>query len=176
MQRAVHDAVRAIEQESGRSAVTVPAIAARAGVTPSTVYRRWGDLAQLLSDVAVERLRPDGEPRDLGDLRADLSDWARHYAEEMASPTCRLWMRDALTGTASPPQAVRTCDFTVEQLDVIARRSVERGEAPPAVEDLLDGIVAPIVFRILFRESGLGRDYVDGLVDAALSLKANNSL
>ena len=59
VQQSVHQAVRDLEAELGREALTVPAIAARAGVTPSTVYRRWGDLRELLSDVAVERLRPE---------------------------------------------------------------------------------------------------------------------
>jgi len=62
VQAAVHAATTALIAEQGRGELTVPLIAARAGVTPSTIYRRWGDLAELLADVAVERLRPDGEP------------------------------------------------------------------------------------------------------------------
>ena len=41
IQAAVHDAVRALTAEVGREALTVPMIAGRAGVTPSTIYRRW---------------------------------------------------------------------------------------------------------------------------------------
>lgn len=41
--------------DDGREGLTVPAIAERAGVTPSTIYRRWGNLRELLSDVAVQR-------------------------------------------------------------------------------------------------------------------------
>ncbi|MGV9270964.1 helix-turn-helix domain-containing protein, partial [Kitasatospora sp. NPDC003701] len=81
VQQSVHRAVRELEAELGRDALTVPLIAARAGVTPSTVYRRWGDLRELLSDVAVERLRPDAPPADLGSLRADLAAWAVQFAE-----------------------------------------------------------------------------------------------
>ena len=47
VQESIHSAVRALLQEQERSTVTVPQIAARAGVTPSTIYRRWGDLSQL---------------------------------------------------------------------------------------------------------------------------------
>ncbi|MCM3923275.1 TetR family transcriptional regulator [Frankia sp. AiPs1] len=40
MQAAVHAAVRALQSERSRNEITVPLIAAQAGVTPSTVYRR----------------------------------------------------------------------------------------------------------------------------------------
>src|SRR4051795_8551720 len=62
VQESVHAAVRDLVGEVGRDALTVPMVATRAGVTPSTIYRRWGDLQELLSDVAVERLRPDAPP------------------------------------------------------------------------------------------------------------------
>ena len=44
IQTAVHAAVRELTAEADRGELTVPMIAARAGVTPSTIYRRWGDL------------------------------------------------------------------------------------------------------------------------------------
>ncbi|WP_030557911.1 TetR/AcrR family transcriptional regulator, partial [Streptomyces exfoliatus] len=71
VQESVHAAVRELVAELGREALTVPQVAARAGVTPSTIYRRWGDLQELLSDVAVEHLRPEALPADLGSLRED---------------------------------------------------------------------------------------------------------
>ena len=58
IQSAVHDAVRELGALTTRNQITVPQIAAEAGVTPSTIYRRWGDLQTLLADVAVARLRP----------------------------------------------------------------------------------------------------------------------
>ena len=48
VQASVHAAVRALLAEMSRPEITVPLIAARAGVTPSTIYRRWGDLQELL--------------------------------------------------------------------------------------------------------------------------------
>src|ERR1700754_4261677 len=73
IQEAVHGATQALLDEAGRSAINVPMIAERAGVTPSTIYRRWGDLAQLLADTAAERLRPVTDPDDTGSLAGDLS-------------------------------------------------------------------------------------------------------
>jgi hypothetical protein len=42
VQKAVHRAVRELQADGGEGELTVPAVAARAGVTPSTIYRRWG--------------------------------------------------------------------------------------------------------------------------------------
>src|ERR1700754_3414092 len=79
VQAAVHQATTELLAEHGRAALTVPLIAARAGVTPSTIYRRWGELADLLADVAVEHLRPDGDPADTGSVAGDLAAWVEQY-------------------------------------------------------------------------------------------------
>ncbi|MET9415754.1 TetR/AcrR family transcriptional regulator [Streptomyces klenkii] len=168
VQQSVHQAVRDLEAEVGRDALTVPLIAARAGVTPSTVYRRWGDLRELLSDVAVERLRPDAAPADHGSLQADLEAWAVQFAEEMSSTAGRTYIRDALLGDPEQGNAVRCSDYAVEQLKVIGVRAAGRGEAVPDVETLLDVVVSPLMYRILFRPSDLSAAYTDRLVASAL--------
>jgi len=168
VQQSVHQAVRDLLAECGRDAVTVPMIAARAGVTPSTIYRRWGGLAELLSDVAVERLRPDAPPADHGSLRADLLAWAGQFTEEMSSPAGQMYIRDALTGDAGQENATRCSDYAAGQLTAIGVRGAGRGEAVPGIEVLLDAVVAPLMYRILFRPSDLSPAYIGRLVDAAL--------
>ena len=81
VQESVHRAVRELLETHERSSVTVPMIAACAGVTPSTIYRRWGDLSVLLADVALARMRPDTEPANTGSLRGDLQAWAEQYLD-----------------------------------------------------------------------------------------------
>ena len=44
VQATVHQAVQLLLARMPREALTFPLIAAEAGVTPSTLYRRWGDL------------------------------------------------------------------------------------------------------------------------------------
>lgn len=94
VQESVHSAVRELLETHERSSVTVPMIAARAGVTPSTIYRRWGDLSVLLADVALARMRPDSAPANTGSLRGDLRAWAEQYLDEMSSEPGRNMMRD----------------------------------------------------------------------------------
>lgn len=166
VQASVHAAVRELESEVGREALTVPLVATRAGVTPSTIYRRWGDLQELLSDVAVERLRPEAEPEDKGNLRSDLEAWAEHFFEEMAAPTGRAYIRDALLGDPDGSNAGQCSAYAAEQVDVILARAAGRAESAPDVEAVLDRVVAPIMYRILFRPDELDTAYARQLVAA----------
>jgi len=174
VQAAVHGATSALIAEHGRAAVTVPMIAARAGVTPSTIYRRWGDLAELLADVAVARLRPDGEPADTGTVAGDLHAWAEQYADEMSSPVGLAMMRDvvAAAGTLGPdgrPQPSPCAGFTGSQVAAILERGAARGEAVPEVEAVMDTVVAPVVYHALFGPAAVTRERVGALVDACLA-------
>ncbi|MFB7509584.1 TetR/AcrR family transcriptional regulator [Streptomyces broussonetiae] len=168
VQAAVHAAVRELASEVGRDALTVPMIAQRAGVTPSTIYRRWGDLQELLSDVAVERLRPDTAPGDHGALPSDLAAWAEQFLDEMSSPSGRAYIRDALLGDPDGGNAGLCSAYAAEQVDVILSRATARGEEAPGVETVMDHVVAPLMYRILFRPDGLDAAYARQLVAAVL--------
>ncbi len=169
VQQAVHTAVRELEAERGRAALTVPLVAARAGVTPSTIYRRWGGLQELLSDVAIERLRPEEPPADHGGLRTDLESWAEQFLEEMTSPPGRAYIRDALLGDPQSGNLGQCSQYAADQIEVILDRAAERGESAPPVETLLDQVVAPIMYRILFRPHELTTSYAHRLVATALA-------
>ncbi|VTU22102.1 TetR/AcrR family transcriptional regulator [Variovorax sp. RA8] len=152
VQVAVHKATRELLDEQGRASVTVPMIAARAGVTPSTIYRRWGDLAELLADVAVERLKPDSEPLDTGSLKGDLLAWADQFRDEMSSELGRAMVRDVVSarGMEALGEPCPCAVFAKSQLEAIIERGRVRGQQVPAVDALMDRVVAPIVYRMMF--------------------------
>ncbi|RSN57965.1 TetR family transcriptional regulator [Streptomyces sp. WAC 04229] len=168
VQASVHAAVRELASEMGRDALTVPLVAQRAGVTPSTIYRRWGDLQELLSDVAVERLRPETAPEDTGDLSADLTAWAEQFLDEMASPSGRAYIRDALLGDPDGSNAGQCSAYAAGQIDVILGRAAARGERTPDTETVVDRVVAPLMYRILFRPEGLDAAHARRLVATVL--------
>lgn len=167
VQKAIHAAVRDLLQVHDRAEISVPLIAARAGVTPSTIYRRWGDLTTLLADAAVERLRPD-EPVDRGTLRDDLRAWSEAYLDEMSSTAGREMMRDVIAcGTAVCSGKCAT--IVRDQLQIMLDRAVERGEYAPDAEDLVDNLVAPIIYRILYAEAPPSLDRVFRAIDHCLA-------
>jgi AcrR family transcriptional regulator len=170
IQKEVHAAVLALLETVERDALTVPLIAERAGVTPSTIYRRWGDLGQLLADVALERLRPIADPDDTGSTASDLEAYIVQFAEEMSSELGRSVLLDVLAdeGLAA---AIRCCRYTQDHLALIAARAAARGEPPLDVADLIDRVWAPIIYHILFRDRDVTPDYCRSLL-ASLCLPA----
>jgi AcrR family transcriptional regulator len=169
IQSAVHEAVKRLGAETDRSALTVPQIAAEAGVTPSTIYRRWGDLAALLADVAVERLRPICDPDDTGAVATDLRVFIEQYAEEMSSPVGQALIRDVLwpSGENFPGQC---CAFTRAHLETIVDRAQARGEQPFDIEEVIDHVVAPIIYHILFGDRAMTPAYCQQLLARVRSL------
>ncbi|SAL19032.1 TetR family transcriptional regulator [Caballeronia udeis] len=150
VQESVHHAVRTLLDEMPREELTVPQVAARAGVTPSTIYRRWGDLPTLLADVALQRFHPDNGPADTGTLRSDLETWAQGYQEEMSSAPGRAMTRDVLASNDPRSPACQCAAITRSQIQMILDRAAERGETPPDVHAVMDQVVAPLIYRLLF--------------------------
>ena len=169
IQSAVHEAVRRLSTETSRNELTVPQIAAEAGVTPSTIYRRWGDLSALLADVAVARLRPISDPDDTGTVASDLRAFIEQFMEEMSSQVGRTLVRDVFSpsGETYPGQCA---GFTCDHLKTLVARAKARGETPFDVDEVIDHIVAPIVYHILYGDRELTLDYCHSLLDRLQSL------
>ena len=174
VQAAVHRATSELLALHGRAALTVPLIAARAGVTPSTIYRRWGELADLLADVAVERMRPDGDPADTGSVAGDLRAWVEQYRDEMSSDVGLGMMLDVLSAKGGSlaegriPVPCQCAAFTAAQIETIVARGVGRGEAVPEVDAVMDTVVSPIVYRALFGTSPMAPEHAQALVSACM--------
>jgi AcrR family transcriptional regulator len=168
VQAAVHQAVRELLAAGPRDAVTVPAIAARAGVTPSTIYRRWGDLSRLLADVAVEQLHPEGEPADTGSYRDDLAAWLEQYRDEMSSGPGRAMLRDVLSAPHGENSG-KCLLYCTTQLNVLHDRALARGETPLPTQAIIDGIVAPMMYRLLFAADAPSPGDVSGWLDEQVS-------
>ncbi|RON20488.1 TetR family transcriptional regulator [Pseudomonas brassicacearum] len=163
VQESIHKAVRELLEEQDRASVTVPQIAARAGVTPSTIYRRWGDLSALLADVALARMQPETASADTGSLRGDVQAWAEQYLDEMSSEPGRNMLRD-VQASLKPSYCATIIGG---QLQMILDRYPN--EPKPSVDRLINMVAAPIVFRILFSEAPLQVEELQRLIGIALN-------
>lgn len=83
----------------------------------------------------------------------------------MSSPPGRAYIRDALLGDKD--NAGQCSAYAAGQIEVITTRAAARGERAPEVETVLDRVVAPMMYRILFRPGpfppGYARELVAGL-------------
>ncbi|MEU2240424.1 MULTISPECIES: TetR/AcrR family transcriptional regulator [Streptomyces] len=168
----VHQAVTELISERGYGKFTVGEVAARAGVADSSVYRRWGDLETLLTDVALTRLNAQSPMPDTGSLDGDLRTYAANVAREITGPDGLAVVRLAVALSSGGQQGVRAGDEIrderMRQLQSMLDRARERGEHAPDALGVLDHILAPMYIRVLFGMVPLTPDYIDGLVDRLL--------
>ena len=165
IQEAVHAATQALLNEVGRGEINVPMIAERAGVTPSTVYRRWGDLAQLLADTAAERLRPVADPDDTGSLAGDFTRSSCNMPRKWPLPSAGRCCATCWPKQNSDLAAMRCCAYTTHHLQTLNSRALARGEAGLSVDEAIDILIAPICYRILFSNGETSPDYVNALLE-----------
>jgi AcrR family transcriptional regulator len=167
----VHRAVTGLINERGYGNFAVGEVAARAGVADSSIYRRWGSLETLLTDVALTRLNAQSPMPDTGSLAGDLRTYAANVAREITGPDGLLLVRLAVALSSNGQQGLQARDDLrderTRQLQSMLDRAVERGEHAPDAFGVLDHILAPMYIRVLFGME-LTPDYVDGLVDRLL--------
>jgi hypothetical protein len=89
----------------------------------------------------------------------------------MSSPVGRALLRDVFSpaGDAYP---VQCAGFTWDHLTTIAKRAKARGEPPFDVNEVIDHVVAPIVYHILFDDREPTLDYGHVLLERVRSLPA----
>lgn len=168
----VHQAVTDLIGERGYGNFAVGDVAARAGVADSSIYRRWGNLEALLSDVALTRLNAQSPMPDTGSLAGDLHLYAANVAREIAGPDgpAVLYLAVALSssGQSGLTAAEDLRADRMRQLQSMLDRAGERGEQAPDAFEVLDHILAPMYIRVLFGMGPLTPEYIDGLVDRLL--------
>ncbi|ATL86627.1 TetR/AcrR family transcriptional regulator [Streptomyces samsunensis] len=166
---AVYTAVGQLMGEGKADRITIPLVANRAGVNPTSIYRRWGDLDTLLEEVAVAALTKDGdELPDTGSLRGDLSAWARIVVDDITQPRRTRYLR-AMT---SARDEVHTCPCWEQrrtQAKVMLDRARARGERAPTEQQVLDHVIAPMYHHVVFGLS-VDREYADQLVHDVLAM------
>ncbi|MET9348297.1 TetR/AcrR family transcriptional regulator [Streptomyces termitum] len=168
----VHRAVTDLIGERGYGNFTVGEVAARAGVADSSVYRRWGNLETLLTDVALTRLNTRSPMPDTGSLEGDLRTYAAQVAREITGPDGPAVLRLAVALSNDGQRGPRAGDALrterMRQLQSMLDRATERGESAPDAPTVLDHVLAPMYIRVLFGMVPLTPEYVDGLVDRLL--------
>ncbi|MFF2809179.1 TetR/AcrR family transcriptional regulator [Streptomyces sp. NPDC058000] len=149
----VLDAVRAELGEHGYDGLTTDAVAARAGVHRTTVYRRWGDVGGLLADVLDAASDDDWQPPDTGSLEGDL---AALNEEIQAALTARPPIVVALIAASFRSEKAaqaqqRLWEDRYARCEIIVGRAVRRGELPPPTDArrLLIAATAPLYHQLV---------------------------
>jgi PAS domain S-box-containing protein len=141
--------------ESGYAALTLDAVATRAGVHKTTLYRRWGTREALVLDAMLALAGEQIEIADTGSLAGDLLALATTSARTAGSPQGQAVVRAVVAaGAHDAPLAEANERFWTERLALdgeIVERAIARGELPAGTDPqtVIEAVLGPIYFRLL---------------------------
>lgn len=165
MRRSVLDAVLSC-LDDGTSPVSIPEIAARAQVAPSSLYRRWGTWQNLAAEALLEESRTAIPIPDTGSVRDDLVEFAQSLATLLRTRRGTALVRTLASLEPTADLAAARARFWDERLtlaSVMVERGIERGELPAGTDArrLVEMLVAPLHVRLLL----LGVDPGTGIIE-----------
>ncbi|MFY1693979.1 MULTISPECIES: TetR/AcrR family transcriptional regulator [unclassified Solwaraspora] len=174
--RAILAAALALLTEQGYAAVTVEAIAARAGVGKQTIYRWWRGKGAVILDALTDNLPDVLALPDTGDLRADLRQVLRATVAEFADPRLSATTRAITIETLTDEQlADQARDRLLRpQLDMVRARleaARDAGQVRPdaPLDQVVELLFGPLYHRWLLRNGPLTDEYADSIVDLVVA-------
>lgn len=152
---AILDATLHLLAEDGVQGMSLEGVAARAGVSKTTIYRRWPNKDALIID-ALTRMKPPVRDFDTGSFRSDVERFLTSLQWMLDEPltqalTLRIlgevagrpdWARDYFTDSFRP---------NLEALEGMIDRARARGELRPEADTqlVMEIIGGPIAYHML---------------------------
>lgn len=172
---AIRDAVLALLDEVGYAELTIEAVARRAGVGHTSIYRRWPSKAHMVHEVVFPEQRTAGLPEG-----TPFDETVRRFATAVVASLSRPEARAAIPGLmadwqADPELRRRLMDRfepdTRARLRQAAAEAVARGEVRPDadIDRVYDAILGTAVAAQWVSHGASGRRLVDTLVDLVLN-------
>jgi AcrR family transcriptional regulator len=160
--------------EGGYSALSLEAVARRAEVHKTTLYRRWGTRENLVLDAMLERAGERISVPDTGSLRRDLLELARTAAANAATPEVAAMARAVVSESPRDGRlAAANSRFWAERLAldaIIVERAIERGEVGRDTDPtrVIEAVLGPIHLRLLLTGEPVTPAFLEGIVDQVL--------
>jgi AcrR family transcriptional regulator len=157
----------------GYGRLSIEAVARRAGVGKTAVYRRWASKLEMvletIAGVAEQRLPLP----DTGSLRGDLEVFIRIVAQALSHPLASQIIPDLLAEAARNPQMAKTLEnaLRINQRNIgvlLIGRAVDRGELPAEADPELavDLIVGPLYWRLAIARTTLPMEQLSRMAAA----------
>jgi AcrR family transcriptional regulator len=171
---AIHEAVTTLLRDVGYADLTIEAVAQRAGVGHTSIYRRWPSKAHMVHEVVFPEDRRRDAADDVG-FEARVRGFAHGVIETMARPEARAALPGIMVDAQADPQLLQRL---VDRFEPAARRSlrqaaaeaVARGElrSDADVDRVYDAIVG-VGFAMPYLGQRVARSRLaDSLVDVLL--------
>ena len=170
--RAIMAAATELLAERGLGGMSMEEVAARAGVSKATVYRRWPSRGALALDAFLAEFEEQQPVPDTGTFRGDLlgalRGWIRSVtktaAGRMLSGLVAEAQRDPALGAAWREQVIEPLRA---RNTILVERAIQRGEIPPDVDPdvILDMMFGAAYHRLLQGHRPLTDQFARRVVD-----------
>ncbi|SNY72537.1 DNA-binding transcriptional regulator, AcrR family [Paractinoplanes atraurantiacus] len=170
---AIRNAVMHELAEVGYGRLSIEAVARRAGVGKTAIYRRWGNklemVLEIVSDVAGRSVPLPDTGSFAGDLQLIMMIVHRALQHRIASQI----IPDLMAEAARNPQIAETLQaalHTHQQAvgEKLVGQAIARGELPEGTdpEVAVDMILGPLYWRLAVSRSPMPDDYLEKLTTA----------
>ena len=173
VQRAVFDATVASLIEVGWSNLSIGAIAARAGVHETSIYRRWKTKEKLVVSALLERLKELLPVPDTGSLRDELVTMLRGLLKFLRSPFGAALVRLAVALPDGEQTTALRRTFWGSRFPVLLeplKRGAERGEIAAEIDHqlVLETLIGVFYLRAFVTGEHLDEDLPERVVSLVL--------
>jgi AcrR family transcriptional regulator len=173
-------ATRELLVQQGFEATTVSAVACRAGVHASAIYRRWPSRYELIEEATFPGL-DSVAVAPTGDLTRDLRRFIRIYSAVLDAPAARaaaagMTAYHQSAGRARPPEAYLRISARPQFRAVLA--AAPSNAVDPAVDpdDVFDMILAVLLTRTVLAAATARRRPLERLVEMAIRVLSPGAL
>jgi AcrR family transcriptional regulator len=121
-------------------------IAERAGVTSSTVYRRWGSLENLVGEMIDATVSDRSPLPDTGTLAGDIRAHSETLVNDLTGENRRFLLRALIIAGNDPEDGSgqRALVGRTEKVSAMFERAAARGEPPVDRVGYFDAVVGPL--------------------------------
>ena len=159
----------------GLGAVSMDAVADKAGVSKATIYRWWPSKQMLALDALLDWAAATAPPRDTGSLRDDVLALIRPWVREIRRQPFGRVIAAFVNEAQSDPDFAdayrsRFVEPRREAMRAVFARAVKRGEvsADVDVEVALDMIYGAVYHRLLHGHAALTDRFARDVVELAM--------
>jgi AcrR family transcriptional regulator len=175
-QKAILEAAAELLLAPDGDAVSMDAVAEKAGVSKATIYRWWRTKETLTLDALYAEWATAPSVRDTGTLRGDLLSLLRPWVRVVAERPYGRVVARLITEVHTDPTFAEEYQarFVQPRRDAgraVFARAMERGEIAPStdVEVALDLLYGPLYHRLLHGHAPFSDRFARQVVDTALA-------
>jgi AcrR family transcriptional regulator len=158
--RAILEAFRELLLEDGFARLRLEHVAARAGVSKATIYRRWSSKEELAIELLQELASSHVPVAETGDSRRDLVAVTQGLIERLTTSSYGPVIRALLCEIAATPAVgdrfrASVIEARREEIRGIVERGVARGDLRPSTDPELatELLVGPVCLRLVLGEA-----------------------